>query len=867
KVDSYQLDDRPIPTPFTAKWNANGLVLESLQRGSMNFADYSKSYDRDSDNNLYETGTFTGTKTFDKLSVKSAGGKDFYITKYGGTPGSEDLTDDVFYVYSPKLEFKINSADLGDCVLGQSSGKVFEGVLHNVGSLRVEIEDITKGGNNPGDFTINFPSRGVIIPPHDSINVEISFLPTETGFRSCDVTIKGICAQPVTLNVSGNGICSGEAIPLVDMGSQNLNIKKDSLVKVIFTNTNKQIIVLTPVIEGTHSSDFDWFDKDGNKQTTIPLEAGSSVDLIIRFNPTDVGLRTATLNYNLPPGCVNQKTDLNGYGIVADMSVTPVEWVDRRIVTVNDSIVIVKNNGAQFVRVLSVVLETPPAGDIDIISLPGFPKQINSGDTMQIPVRFTPADTITYSNYVLIKIDGMQGELRALLRGNGILPKIEAVWDCPEPVKPGKSSTAYLTVYNNSLNSPLFLYDVDFHSVTDEFDWKSGSAPKNVIIQKDTNEVFEVIYTPKGLGPRGVNIDIYHDAVKGDDPDLKDMIYVQAQCDGLGFTTTPSIDLGRLLICDENTKAIKVFNESWNTDLSITGYEFEGADSVAFSIDLPNELLIPGSESRTFSVKFNPSQFKTYKCKLHLFNSIDQDLSVELSGSGHLIYLSVPDKKLSVQPGAQVMLIVNADIIGLEHPIIDTVTVKIKFDDKMCGFVEGSLQSRLNGWTWSTPVLIQKNELLVAGKGGIQTPFSSDLFAVKFVVLLSDLKETALYLQPMIEDCQTPDTLATMIGVKDVCFVDGRLIKVNSINYTFGDARPNPAKDKLDIDLGIGLDAYTTLEIYNTMGERVKILIEKEMNAGSYNLTIPLDDIPSGVYNLRLISGPYTQTQKIIIAK
>ena len=71
----------------------------------------------------------------------------------------------------------------------------------------------------------------------------------------------------------------------------------------------------------------------------------------------------------------------------------------------------------------------------------------------------------------------------------------------------------------------------------------------------------------------------------------------------------------------------------------------------------------------------------------------------------------------------------------------------------------------------------------------------------------------------------------------------------------------------ITIDYSVGLTSHTTFELYNTLGERVAVLMDKVLNHGDYQARISLANIPAGVYSCRMVSGQYSASQMITITK
>jgi hypothetical protein len=72
---------------------------------------------------------------------------------------------------------------------------------------------------------------------------------------------------------------------------------------------------------------------------------------------------------------------------------------------------------------------------------------------------------------------------------------------------------------------------------------------------------------------------------------------------------------------------------------------------------------------------------------------------------------------------------------------------------------------------------------------------------------------------------------------------------------------PNPASDILNIRFDEPLDEDVRLMIINAQGKPVRILV---IEAATYEKQISLQDIPSGVYNLRLIKGKLSNVYKVV---
>ncbi len=84
---------------------------------------------------------------------------------------------------------------------------------------------------------------------------------------------------------------------------------------------------------------------------------------------------------------------------------------------------------------------------------------------------------------------------------------------------------------------------------------------------------------------------------------------------------------------------------------------------------------------------------------------------------------------------------------------------------------------------------------------------------------------------------------------------------------------PNPFNPVTKIMFSIPLNettrrvVSTKLIVYDVLGEEVTVLINQQMQPGSYEADWDASAYPSGVYYYRLVSGSYTKTKKMVLLK
>ncbi len=78
---------------------------------------------------------------------------------------------------------------------------------------------------------------------------------------------------------------------------------------------------------------------------------------------------------------------------------------------------------------------------------------------------------------------------------------------------------------------------------------------------------------------------------------------------------------------------------------------------------------------------------------------------------------------------------------------------------------------------------------------------------------------------------------------------------------------PNPFNPGTTIKFSLPFSGYATLKIYNTLGEEVAVLINKELTTGTYEAEWNASGLPSGIYFYQLKTEGFIETKKMIFLK
>ncbi|WKZ68774.1 MAG: T9SS type A sorting domain-containing protein [Melioribacteraceae bacterium] len=78
---------------------------------------------------------------------------------------------------------------------------------------------------------------------------------------------------------------------------------------------------------------------------------------------------------------------------------------------------------------------------------------------------------------------------------------------------------------------------------------------------------------------------------------------------------------------------------------------------------------------------------------------------------------------------------------------------------------------------------------------------------------------------------------------------------------------PNPFNPSTKIKYQLPQASYVTIKIYDMLGREIKVLTQKHLQAGNYELTFDGSDLASGTYIYRITAGDFTDSKKLLLLK
>lgn len=86
-------------------------------------------------------------------------------------------------------------------------------------------------------------------------------------------------------------------------------------------------------------------------------------------------------------------------------------------------------------------------------------------------------------------------------------------------------------------------------------------------------------------------------------------------------------------------------------------------------------------------------------------------------------------------------------------------------------------------------------------------------------------------------------------------------------SFSLAQNYPNPFNSTTRIPYSLGTRAHVQLEVFNSLGQRIEVLVDETQEMGEYTYTWSHMHPPSGVWYYRLQAGTFSQTRMMHLLK
>ena len=97
--------------------------------------------------------------------------------------------------------------------------------------------------------------------------------------------------------------------------------------------------------------------------------------------------------------------------------------------------------------------------------------------------------------------------------------------------------------------------------------------------------------------------------------------------------------------------------------------------------------------------------------------------------------------------------------------------------------------------------------------------------------------------------------------------IDDAIVKILPSEYKLHQNYPNPFNPVTTIGFDLLENSHVKLTIYNSLGQEVATLIDKDMTVGYKGVIWDASNMPSGTYFYIIKAGEYNETKKMVLLK
>ena len=262
----------------------------------------------------------------------------------------------------------------------------------------------------------------------------------------------------------------------------------------------------------------------------------------------------------------------------------------------------------------------------------------------------------------------------------------------------------------------------------------------------------------------------------------------------------------------------------WGTKGIVSLFHFQIAKDSLFSNIVIDE---PGLKSSVFEDSLENEMF--YYWRVSNTNSSGTSDWSKISK----FETTAPFIKISSPNGGETVYADSTFIIRWADNISDNVKIELLNSDSTYLLIDNSTSTPTNAFLWNVP----------------DTLMGSD-FKIKITSIM-DSNLSSISNGPFSINKLTGNT------------------EKNKQNYNFNLSQnfPNPFNPVTKIYFSVPSSQIVKLQIYNILGQQVKTLVNKQMEAGNYSADFNAANLPSGIYLYKLQAGNFSQVKKMLLIK
>ena len=339
-----------------------------------------------------------------------AGGKTAQLSVSSSTGGTAVAALSGTALAPAALAVNPTSNNFGTATVN-TDGSTVPFTVTNTGDVATAALGTSLGGTDAGQFVIAAGNTcGGTLAAGATCMVSVRFHPLTAGAKSATLTITGGAGVSVAVTLTGNAVSAGTLT--INSGSQDFGsvLLGGMSSNTIFTITNtggSPTGILAGSLGGTNANQFTVTDNC----TGMALAASGTCTMVVRFNPTVAGGKSASVSVNASPGG-SVSASLSGTGLSpASLSFAPPSGSYGTATVNTDGSTVpftVTNGGDVATGTLSLALGGTNTADFTIVAGSTCTGTLAAGANCSVSVKFHPL-TVGASKSATLTVNGGTG--------------------------------------------------------------------------------------------------------------------------------------------------------------------------------------------------------------------------------------------------------------------------------------------------------------------------------------------------------------------------------------------------------------------------------------------------------------------------
>ncbi len=797
--------------------------------------------------------------------------------------------------YNPiVLAFEPNIIDFGVIKVGEEVTKKVN--LKNMSKIDAHVDDILLKRLSNGFEIIGSPAP-FILPAGESEELTLSFKAEALGEYSDSLGVQDTCKSFYILYTHAEiGYPEIDAYDC-DLGDVLANKESESTVRLF--NKGKLPLIINGVKLPEHSDITVELPKIPTESDPITIPKKSYINYKIKITASQMAeYKDSIVFYSNTISDADSVCVIEAKGLMPGILSANYDFGRKTKgfeYSATDEGIKIQNSGNVPITIEDIITENDNSDGVFKFNKTDVCKRLGTGDVIYLPVKFVPESTKKYSLDLRYKLsDGTISKSATKLSGMGVYGKLQsnnadidlgiALINNANDIK-----KARVTITNLAQSAWEFADRVIITGLS-PVDNSLGMGKDNFSNKGFAIDNSQLTFPIELMPGEDISFDVYfrafaehNAAVLKIDNDINQNITINFTGGGVEELVAVSSDPVSACYGTEEQMMLKIVNFGTN-EMEFEAPIFSTPSSEFYFANPVGDFVVKRDSTYCIPINYRPSSrdaLSSATVEINAKNGSPISLTKEITGTAVNINREVAlqplGSKVAIGSKAKktVKLLSGTDISYLD---IQSLHIKISYMPNFLFVDEDAVtlnQALVGYFDLQNVEIDSRNGFIDADIVSISDKVidgGADLLDIIFDTYLSTLETTKADLQVELSsddsECVLFNAIQGVIELQPYCAGDIAKILLNGSNLEAPKAFPNPiSTDKFELSFSLGYDADITLEIVNLDGKTLKTILSGIYKAGEYMQEVSTEDLPGGVYFIKLQSATMYLTEKLVIVK